>query len=148
MCDFDKEFKLCTCDKQEIQHRNNTRKYKKENQNKEVFVWTLYTYKGKLESFMVGMMALPSDKIGKQELSLDYVIHQLNRKNCFDFEYSPKEGDYLIIETETVWNGKIMPFIYRENKWIFDSYNPFTEMTEEIKNGKVVFIDKDENLPT
>ncbi|WP_375559570.1 hypothetical protein ACE193_17785 [Bernardetia sp. OM2101] len=147
MCDFDKEFKLCTCENQETQHRKNTRKYKKENQNKDTFVWTLYTYKGKLESFMDGMMALPSDKIGKQELSLDYVIHQLNSKNCFDFEYSPKEGDYLVIEIETKnWNSEIMPFIYRENKWIFDVYNPFDEMTEEIKKGKLVFIDK--NPPT
>lgn len=148
MCNFDKEFKLCTCDKQEIQHRKNTRKHKKEQKDKEVFVWTLYTYKGNFESFMDGMTAIPTEKLGKQEFSSEYILYQLNQKNCFDFEYSPKEDDYLVIEVETKnWNDRIMPFIYRENKWISDSYNPFSDKVDKINKGKVVFTDKDENLP-
>ena len=145
MCNFEKEFRLCTCKDKEIKHRKNTTNKKEDT---EILVWTLYTYKGKLDSCIVGMTALPSNTIDKQKLPLDYVIHQLNEKNCFDFDYLPIEGDYLIIETQAIWNGRIMPFIYRQNKWVFDSYNPFTEKLEVINDGKLIFLDDRQNLPT
>lgn len=110
-----------------------------------VISWKLKKYVGHKSSEMDGLMIMPSENL-TQELSEKYILKELNRANCFDFDYKPNKGDNLIFEIGWLFNkwGKRVnkkleyeysSFIFRDNKWIADSYNAFYEETEVIKEG-------------
>jgi hypothetical protein len=83
MCDFTDGFMLCSC-KDDIKHQG--------------YVWQL-RIKKEIVNWMKmeqGRCILPSQDI---ENGLDYEWVKLNLEdhNCFDFDYSPTQGDNLMI---------------------------------------------------
>ncbi|WBX77978.1 hypothetical protein PG911_06900 [Tenacibaculum ovolyticum] len=109
--------------------------------------WKLNKYISEEWSGMDGLMIMPSDNL-TQELSQKYILKELNESNCFDFEYEPNNGDNLIFEIGWLFNkwGKRIKtkmeyeyssFIFENDKWEINSYNPFYEKTEIIKEGIV-----------
>lgn len=124
---------LCTCapEVDKIVHHKKSRRHK----NKvlpDKLTWTLYRYLGAYDSGMDGMLMEPSYRI-TAELTFEYILAELNARNCFDFEYSPNEGDNLIVRGP---HG-FMSFIYATNSWTYEMYNCFQERTEFIKKGHV-----------
>lgn len=119
MCNFDDGFILCKCDDLESGIND-------QDSNSMIYVWSLYKYIGKSKSFEMGRYILPGGAVGT--LTSDFVIEELNSKNCFDFEYMPQEGDNLLISS--LGNIPRMEFIFRGNEWIGDNYDPFTDITE------------------
>ncbi|WP_299107160.1 hypothetical protein [uncultured Tenacibaculum sp.] len=110
-----------------------------------VIRWKLSKYLGHEWSGMDGLMIMPSKNL-TQGLTENFVIEELNKQNCFDFDYIPNEGDNLIFEIGWLFNkrGKKIEreleyeyssYIFKANKWKADSYNPFYEKTEIINEG-------------
>ena len=135
MCEIGKEIKLCTC----IPNGLNTivhNKKAKEKKNQDKYTWTLYKYVGLTEYPMDGMLIYPDDALS-ETLSAEKMLEELNNRNCFDFSYNPNEGDNLQIYNPAKFIKKYLSFIYRNGKWIVDSYNSFTCDTEKINYGNV-----------
>ncbi len=147
MCEVTNNFKLCSCstdNKIETVHNKNSRRHKKylDEKSSNRIIWNLSEYAGKYEDGMDGMLIAPVDKLD-EIFTADNVKTELNKRNCFDFEYSPKEGDYLVLtyywtrQEMLKQEYKFLPFIYKGGQWTVNSYNSFYDKTREIKSGKV-----------
>ena len=110
-----------------------------------VIRWKLKKHVGQEWNGMDGLMIMPSENL-TQELSEKRILNDLNQTNCFDFDYIPNNGDNLIFEIGWLFNrwGKRInkkieyeysSFIFKDEKWVADSYNGFYEKTEIIKEG-------------
>ena len=137
MCHLQPHFKLCTCADESLE-------LPKTYLGPPQFSWHLARYQG--EADRVGKMLLPAYSIG-QGLDADYVGQELNKPGCFDFEYTPVEGDYLIIrkiipEKEDYAtfsrpeDKNYLAFIFRNGQWTEDYYG-VSAITENIGNGKL-----------
>lgn len=138
MCDFEKGFILCSCKDKEkpVIHNKNSRRYKKSPQNEDnTYRWYLCEFKGTFESLMEGMFEPPSNDIGKG-LTSEWVLLNLNDRNCFDFEYIPREGDSLVIRKPQTY-GAFLSFIFKNGEWKEDFYSPFGIMLNKLNEGKV-----------
>ncbi len=152
MCDFNNGIKLCTCDGLKIKHRKQDlyRKVKGElvkipNKKNDdiplIYIWHLYKYIGKDEvNMMLGQYIFPSNDIGNG-LNAEWIALNLNIENCFDFDYTPNEGDNLIIR-QNVEMSPYISFIFKNGEWIIEHYDPFSEITEHILDGKIKEVEK------
>lgn len=140
MCDFSNGFILCTCKNVVIpQHENIHHKKSKKNKKKQfdvptVYEWTLYKYIGLSKEIEFGRYMLPQSEIG-HGLTSEFVAVQLNSKKCFDFDYSPGEGDNLLINNKADWSR--LEFLFKDGKWIANHYDPFTHEKKIIEEGRV-----------
>ncbi|MFL9833093.1 hypothetical protein [Chryseobacterium terrae] len=147
MCDFTKGIRLCTCDGEKIKYRKPDN-YKKVRgqlvkiQNRKndniplIYIWHLWRFKGiNTECEMLGHYLFPNDDIGNG-LNAEWIALNLNVENCFDFNYSPTEGDCLYI-TQNVEMSPYISFIFKNGEWIADHYDPFSDITELVSSGKI-----------
>lgn len=144
MCQTGKEIKLCTCfpaTMDKIVHHKNSRKAKNKARNE--FTWTLHRNLGLSNTTMDGMGYMPDETLS-ENLTNEIMLHDLNNRNCFDFDYQPNEGDILRIYTPLKTMGKHLSFIFENGEWIADSYLPFMYDFEKINYGKVTFEDTTE----
>lgn len=133
MCNFNQGFILCKCnDPRTVVHNKKSRR-NKGNSSVE-YALTLNRFIGRSEKGERGRYVMPINDIG-YGLTADFVVNQLNIRNCFDFDYIPNEGDNLII-TRNEPNDRI-EFIFKNGKWIDDHYSPFNHETETFDNGKL-----------
>ena len=139
MCDFDKEFILCVCKHERIPYKKTKRNKKKTQPEKIEYIWTLYKYIGPNKGKEMGRYVFPVSDIGNG-LTSDFVLAQINSKNCFDFEYNPNEGDNLLI-SDLQYKGGRLEFIYRDGKWLKDFYDPFMDETKRTLEGKIKSVD-------
>ncbi len=93
---------------------------------------------------------LPLEDLG-YGLSNDATIEILNEASCFTFDYTPKEGDNLILERGWLFNkrGKRLnreqvyghtSYIFRKGNWIPDYYLPNSDITKLEYKGLLRFI--------
>ena len=151
MCKPDREIHFCSCasiapipypgdpDKGGL----NQDEYKKTH-----FVWRLNRYLRKKNSGMMGDMVMPLQRLN-EELTVEHLIRELTRKDIFDFEYDPKDGDELIIREEYYYKTvkgyqrpelyEFMSLIYRDGSWQDDYYNIFDNKTRMFKKGVIKF---------
>lgn len=141
MCEKSNQLKFCTCleasDIETINFQKSLDKFQKKQlpNADEPYTWVLYTYKGSEDTGMMGMLHMPSDKIG-HGLSEAFVCNELNHKNCFDFDYKPIEGDNLQINFQKDADStEFLSFIFRNNTWEPDIYYTFTEIIEPVNYG-------------
>ena len=78
MCDIKEGFKLCTCNKVDETKTH----------------WKLIRFEDGM-NIVIGEV---EEAFHVQLMSYDWVKTELNTRNCFDFEYTPIDGDRLIIE--------------------------------------------------
>ena len=127
MCNFEKGFILCTCEEDKekpVIHNKNSRRNKKNQTNdSQMYRWYLYEFVEKHALRMVGKYVLPASDLGKG-LTAEWVLLNLNDGNCFDFDYTPKEGDNLVIRASHR-AGLRLSFIFREGTWREDHYDVF-----------------------
>ncbi|MCD1116981.1 hypothetical protein [Chryseobacterium turcicum] len=142
MCEISNELKFCTClelkDLEIINIHQKLEKFqnKKLPNSKESYSWIIYEYIGhQSNEGIMGLLDMPSEKIGFS-LTEEFVLDNINNKNCFDFDYHPKEGDNLQInfQRNKYW-VEFLSFIYHNNIWKADSYDAFTEIIELKKFG-------------
>jgi hypothetical protein len=146
MCDFSKRFKLCTCAVGEIKFRKQefykivkgkqvAVRDKKNEAIPLIYIWMLFTYKCKSEEVEMGRYMPPIDDIGAG-LDAEWIALNLNHGNCFDFEYTPNEGDNLFI-TQNQIMAPYISFIYTNAQWVTDNYDPFMTVTDLVQSGKL-----------
>ncbi|MCL9806559.1 hypothetical protein NAT51_13570 [Flavobacterium amniphilum] len=118
-----------------IVHNKKSRRFK---HNREKYTWTLDKYIGYAKYPMDGMLIYPDHDLA-ENLTTETVLEELNSKNCFDFDYNPNEGDNLRIYNPEKYIRKYLSFIYRNGKWMADSYNGLIEETEKFNYGNIDF---------
>ncbi|WP_237276113.1 hypothetical protein [Tenacibaculum ovolyticum] len=110
------------------------------------FKWTLSSFQEKVnKNRVMGMMIHPQNKISK-ELTIDSILEALNSGNAFDFNYVPKEKDFIkieekyqFIELDNHRRPAIIEYIsfkFESGKWIFGRY-PIHYRHKEAEIGKV-----------
>lgn len=109
------------------------------------YKWTLQSFKKDRPHAVMGSISYPKDMLSK-ELTKDSVLQLLNNGSCFDFKYTPKEKDYLLIselykyirldEHERPFFSNYMEFKYENNEWVFGGH-PMGYTFKDIKKGKV-----------
>jgi len=131
MCDFKDGFILCSCDEGE-------EKMSSKNDGSE-YIWELRIL-DKLE-FSIGKAKYPSLDIGSG-LESEWVLLNLEERNCFDFDYTPKEGDNLVLYPKrnicyNDYNDSYLSFIYKSEKWTEGFYDEIGEITISQNRGKL-----------
>ncbi len=135
MCDFNKGFILCKSNDPKVIVHNKKSRLNKDKKNKQIeYTWTLYKFLGMSKEKELGRYMFPVNDVGNG-LTSDFVLKELNSRNCFDFEYIPNQGDNLIISKADSYNR--IEFIFRDGKWEEDHYSPFDHEYEKIDNGKI-----------
>lgn len=146
MCDYSNEIKFCSCDNTKIRFRKppiyirkNGKLIKKEHPKTAKipleYIWTLFKFEGDKKITEIGRYKLPINDFGNG-LNAEWIVLNLNCNNCFDFEYTPKENDNLIIH-QNVELGSYISFIYRSNEWVIDHHSPWSTEILKIKDGKI-----------
>ncbi|MPT36503.1 MAG: hypothetical protein E2604_15790 [Flavobacterium sp.] len=108
MCDFTKGIKFCSCEPETIKFREKEFYKKSGDQlipvcNKKndtiplIYIWQLFRFvEDYKDCAMPGQYILPGNSIGNG-LDAKWIALNLNCENCFDFDYTPQEGDNLFI---------------------------------------------------
>lgn len=151
MCDFTKGIKLCSCEPETIKFREQEF-YKKSGdqlipvRNKKNdgiplrYIWRLFRFvEAYKDCAMLGHYIMPSDSIGNG-LDAEWIALNLNCENCFDFDYSPQEGDNLFIQQNVIL-GPYISFVFKSGQWIIDHHDPFAIAIESVKDGIIKEID-------
>jgi hypothetical protein len=127
MCDSSKGFKLCTC-------IGGSQQDDKDNKYK----WRLLRYEGPSMKVIMGKFHFPVSDLGNG-LTSQVVVKGLNARNAFDFDYSPSDGDCVLIRlVPEESRPRYMAFIYRGGEWVEDFYDPLTNELSFIKDGDVL----------
>lgn len=137
MCDFNKGFILCQCNNSKvIVHNKKSKRNRNKKKNQQIeYTWTLFKFLGMSKEREMGRYLFPVSNIGNG-LTSDFVLNELNNRNCFDFEYIPNQGDNLIIGKADSFNR--IEFIFRNGKWEEDHYSPFDHEYKKFDNGKII----------
>lgn len=137
MCKTGKQIVFCRC----INEENTPKPYKKskrwqvKNPSPIIYMWSLSQFVENVERMMEGQISEPSEKLG-EDLTNDFVLGEINSRNCFDFEYFPQEGDCLsICRSNKTWH--FFSYIFREGEWKVGMYNFFYQQTKQIDSGKM-----------
>jgi hypothetical protein len=135
MCDFENGFILCSCKENSKPNTQNKKSHSDKNVDKETYRWTLSRFIGTFEAILEGMFEPPSHDLGAG-LTEEWVLLNLNDRNCFDFDYTPQEGDLLSFSKGRPWN--YMSFVFRQGSWIFDKYDEFSTKLEKVADGEIL----------
>ena len=86
MCDFNNDFKLCTCSGEKLKE--------------DEIGWYLQRKNKKLPiQYRRGRVAIP--RFSNEEQSIkETILKQLQAGNCFDFDYQAQEDDFLKIKLD------------------------------------------------
>lgn len=155
MCKQDQSLHLCSCSELSTEKIkklfSSELKRLKRNESFPLIKWKLSKYLGYEWSGMDGMLFQPTDKL-TAELTAEYLCVEMNRRHCFDFSFSPTEGDSITFELEQIdKNGKSIKklldyqfasLIFKNNEWTIDSYNDFYDKTEEIERGVLKYTNR------
>lgn len=120
MCEISNKLKLCTCaDTEDLEN-----------------FWELHIYHEEQEVHVVGMPMLPVMMSPQDFRNKELFLQYLNEGNCFDFPYTPKEKDRLLIalkpsegqpsdfDSEYIFNG----YSYNGQQWQHEEYDTFEWM--------------------
>lgn len=124
MCDFSKGFKLCTCAALEAKLEQPPRNIKPRKKRSKaaseegLYHWTLRRMAWKNDIVVIGRYILPSESL-EHGLDAEWVMLNLNCENCFDFSYTPQEGDWLRISSaDTSKQYQYLSFMVVNGVWI------------------------------
>ncbi|CAA6809794.1 MAG: Unknown protein [uncultured Aureispira sp.] len=124
MCTLSQGFKLCSCDGDKLATTEIGWILKRRDQHKKISA-----IKGK--PFVYQMNT--SEKQLKAE-----TVQALNQRNCFDFDYQPKEDDFLQIKTGE--NNLWLAFRYQKGLWKADSSTKFSSWRQQLEMQEEGFV--------
>jgi hypothetical protein len=126
MCNSNKKLFFCSC--QTSDKPSETAKY----------IWTLDHYIGSKPTNKMGKILGPSAQLGAQ-LNRAAVIEEMNRRHCFDFDYTPQEQDRFYCSIGA--DGEAYAYfslLYKNGQWQAGNYAPFGRtISEQFAKGKV-----------
>ncbi len=151
MCKQDRDIHFCTCSSVDpIPYPRNLENAegKQDDYTDTHLIWNLNRYLGNKNSGMMGEMIMPLQQLC-EEIIADQIILELSKEDIFDFSYTPKEGDNLIIREAYIYKSitgfprtdlyDYISLIYRNGSWQDDFYNVFSDRTRMIKKGVIKF---------
>ena len=114
--------------------------------NDTYFKWTLSTLNYKAQKYKVmGRMTYPKTALN-EALNKDQILEILNANIAFDFDYEPKEGDFLKIEEsyqhvslkkhQREYLENFISFKFESGRWAFGNY-PIEYIHTKVKSGKM-----------
>lgn len=145
MCDFTKGIKMCSCDNTKIKFRQQEfyREIRgvpvkienpKNNNIPLIYIWRLFRLiEHDPQSTIIGRYMFPEDDLGKG-LNAEWIALNLNSENCFDFEYTPVEGDCIRIQQNVILSPYIS-FLFKNSEWVIDHHSPFSTTLEHMGDG-------------
>ncbi|UFH32217.1 hypothetical protein LNP04_00515 [Chryseobacterium sp. C-71] len=156
MCENKKNITFCTCKEQELKSTLNLKmeSFKifdnKEEYNKRIYHWKLEKTVRELTfeetRKIMGQIIRPSKRLD-QELTAEFVVDVLNTNAEFDFEYSPEDGDELLIGVSYKYPQvenhsrpflpEPMTFVYENKEWYFGYIDHFRYKQIELKKGNI-----------
>ncbi|CAM3879835.1 MULTISPECIES: hypothetical protein [Flavobacterium] len=128
--------------------------YNEEEYLTEVYEWTLYSIVQKREEkekhLIIGEIKIPIKKIN-DVITAELIVEELNKLDCFDFEYIPIDGDELVIsngykhieidtKTRPYLPFKTMHFVYENKEWYFGYIDNFEYETKRIYEGEMKYL--------
>ncbi|HLP14241.1 MAG TPA: hypothetical protein VK177_20080 [Flavobacteriales bacterium] len=125
MCESSHTLKFCTCTTVDESDMTIT------------YVWELRSLVNSGNP-VLGKFVNPSfeldDVVNEKKL-----VDALNRKNCFDFDYQPRENDQLQIRyNKNLHKPQFISFIFKGGKWKWGQWvHAVNRETQEISNGFV-----------
>lgn len=133
---------LCTCEDeppQPIIHHKKSKKWEEKQGIIKIieYSWTLQKYKGLYQGNEFGSISFPSKWLN-ETISSSCVLQELNKRNCFDFEYQPYEKDILQINIKNNFHP-YLSFVFKNEEWHEGYILQFSETYEVYKEGKVKF---------
>ena len=146
MCEFENGMKFCTCEANSIKFRG-PRTFRRIDGKLEIvvapkdkkipleYIWELFRFEGKVPITEIGRYMMPINDLGKG-LNAEWIALNLNCEDCFDFEYTPNEGDSLKI-SENVTLGPYISFVFRDKEWTIDHHYPWSTQISDLKKGRV-----------
>lgn len=136
MCKQSKQLIFCSCDTEALQEALHD-KAGGDGRNVDYgqYIWSLLKFVS-LDENAVGLIE-PFEKV-KGSLPVEFIIEEINQRNCFDFDYAPAEGDELHIEAANNFRDNLY-LIYRNEKWVKDDdqYPEFGIELEQIGEGEL-----------
>ena len=96
----------------------------KKAKSKVKYYWILETVIGKKDAsddYFEGFEQSSSEKDYLQEIK-DEIIEKINSESIFNFDFEPKEGDYLSIKSN-VKKNEYLNLIYLNNHWIEEVFS-------------------------
>ena len=117
----------------------------KKAKSKVKYYWILETIIGKKDAsddYFEGFEQSSSEKDYLQEIK-DEIIEKINSESIFNFDFEPKEGDYLSIKSN-VKKNEYLNLIYLNNHWIEEVFSCTlrecdTDIYTTIKTGVALF---------
>lgn len=134
MCDLSDGFKLCTCDGEALADPD----------------WVLSRWdRDRPVELKQGSMAGPPVWSEGDRSRIDAALEALDAGTCFDFDYTPEEGDVIVLRA---MEGRTLRFRFMDG-WSLDESTPFTPWRDqmvETQHGRLALsadIDQPENVP-
>ncbi len=122
MCQFNDNFKLCSCDAEEL--------------NAEEIDWILERINPENPlRHRRGKASIPRYNQEEQQ-QLDAIVSILNQRNCFDFDFQAMENDRLRLKI----NQQFYAFRFQEGQWELDKstiLHAWRTQLEPYKSGKM-----------
>ncbi|MCG8575477.1 MAG: hypothetical protein MI810_11380 [Flavobacteriales bacterium] len=162
MCKDKKHLTFCTCELKESDDlKSQVQAYRilndKTEYHKLFYSWrlerTIRKYSTEEKKKIIGELVLPAKKLNA-ELTAVFVTNALNENAEFDFDYTPKDGDELIIslkyqyvQIENHARSPLPPpmkFVYENEEWYFGYVNHFEYKKEQLKTGKLNLSNNDQ----
>lgn len=102
------------------------------------YQWVLTRFIQSKESNRFGKIKRPTDL--DKEITIEEMKDEMNKRNCFDFDYNPQERDCLHMDNgRSGADYKYFNIIYGNGKWMQGRNAPFgRSITTELARGKVM----------
>ena len=153
MCKIIENLILCSCENEPPQptiHHKKSKRWKEKHPElyQPLYVWVLSKYGGAKKynsQFFEGAAIMdifclyyPSEMLSK-DITAELFVKELNKRNCFDFDYELQDGDSLEILKDGS-HANFFSFIFKNNNWEIDWYfHTENIILTKIDCGKVKF---------
>lgn len=140
MCQPSQYLLFCACTQETFVsvHNKKSRRAKKKPAPPQ-FLWQLKRLTESKHQGIDGMVIMPQSQLN-EHLTAHYVETQLNQGHCFDFDYQPQSGDNLLVFTDASAHV-YMSYIFKDQRWTNDYYDPFYHRLLLIGKGKIQCLD-------
>lgn len=120
MCDLSQGFKLCSCEGDQLAAPEIGWVLRRRDEHKKI-------------SSIRGKPFIYQMKLSEKQLKSS-TLQELNKRNCFDFDYQAQEDDFLKIKAGE--NNFWMAFRYQKGLWQEDDSTQFNTWRQQLKFHK------------
>ncbi|GJQ05724.1 hypothetical protein [Capnocytophaga canimorsus] len=105
------------------------------------YIWHLYHYDGlHSDNGMIFFydLSLLEDENKIDKLASQEIMDTLNNYQCFDFQYTPKEKDFINI-SKNILGAHCLTFAFEKGKWKLQPFDNDFRTSKLINKGELIF---------